>query len=183
MKLSNNWCFDIATTSANAITSYKHTQSIVIANTTTPTSMFVSDPIIPANSLKVGDSFLINIFGIISNTGTPDSTLSVKIGNTTIMTNTTTMSNLTGNYMSNIKILLTVRSIGINGSIIGQGFSTIVKDATPQSNGLNRGLSMSAPVTINTTIDNALSILYAWGTASASNTTTVTNALVEKITS
>ena len=67
-----------------------------------------------------------------------------------------------------------MRSLGITGSVIGHGYWQEL-GAGPN----NFQMINTAAVTIDTTNDQTIDVTVQWGTASASNTITSTNVVVE----
>ena len=154
----------------------------VISNTTTETTQFGtgttgSSRIIDPNTAVVGATYHIRLNGYISNTGTPNATIRIKIGGVTLVTSgpVALPSGLTNAFVETI-FTFTVRSVGATGTVRGQGHTKLVSGALGTT--YNRQLTMTSDATIDFTTGNEIDITYEWGTASASNTLTITNASI-----
>ena len=153
-----------------------------VANTTDETSQLGTGnandtKVIPANTAGAGDCYFIRLNGYISNTGTPTGTIRIKLGSTNLVVSgpTTLPSGLTNAFVETV-FHMTIRSTGALGTIIGQGHTKLIVGALGTT--YNRQLTMTAPATIDFTTDQAIDVTYQWGTASASNTLTITNAMI-----
>jgi hypothetical protein len=151
---------------------FSQTASVTIANTVTETALSsagVGSLVLPANFLTVGKSIAIWCYGIHSSSGNPTATVKVKLNSTVIGQATGTSGNGSVDGFE-ISSFLTVRSIGVSGTIFGQG-----RYFEEQNNGLATAFKNTSTTTIDTTIAQTMSITFQWGTASASNTITATN--------
>lgn len=161
-----------------------------IANTTTATSLFnnssttvvdlgvpgrASSLVIPGNSLTKGTIIKGTIRGSIANTGTPDLTVTAGYtptgGNYTVLATTgaVTMSNISASFFEAVFEFM-VADVGTTGSIVGtinQTSAAVVTNSVPTA------------ATVDTTAEITIGAKLTWGTASASNTCTVTYARVE----
>ena len=161
---------------------YVGTSTVTVANSTTETSMLgtgVGSATLPANFAVVGRTIRVRSHGFISDTATPSSTIKIKLGAVTLITSTGSLPSGLSNAEVTFEFVFTFRSIGATGTVIGQGVSRITSGAFVSS--AARALVMTAPVTIDTTIANAMDVTYKWGTASASNTISMTNPIIEVI--
>ena len=154
----------------------------VIANTVDETSQLGTGntgdtKTIPADTAGVGDCYFVRLNGYISNTGTPTGTLRIKLGSTNLVVTgpTTLPSGLTNAFVETV-FHLTVRSTGALGTVIGQGHTKLIVGALDTT--YNRQLTMTAPATIDFTVDNEIDITYEWGTADPANILTITNAMI-----
>lgn len=147
----------------------------VITNTTVETSLLN----LTANTSKswnsdilaVGRTFLIKLRGFASRQG-GNVTIKIKLGSTIIATTGSVNPSSLNNDMFEIDFLFTVRSIGVNGKIIGQGlFKNFSDNSTLQ-------IKNTVETTINTTILNAFDITWQWATANVGNTVTSTNLIL-----
>ncbi len=122
---------------------------------------------------KVGKSIRIRMRGYVSDTGTPNFTLNIKLGNTIVLTTgTVSFSGTISNNQWFVEAIITCRSIGIGGTVMSQGSFQEEPD--------NRaGMVNLSPVGIDTTIPLTIDATFQWGTGSPSNTITCTNATVE----
>ena len=161
---------------------YVGTATVTVANSTTETSLLgtgVGSATLPANFAVVGRTIRVRSHGFISDTATPSSTIKIKLGAMTLVTSTGTLPSGLSNAEVTFEFVFTFRSIGSSGTVIGQGISRITSGAFVSS--ASRALVMTAPATIDTTVANAMDVTYQWGTASASNTISMTNPIIEVI--
>ena len=154
----------------------------VIANTADETSQLGTGntgdtKTIPADTAGVGDCYFIRLNGYISNTGTPTGTIRVKLGATNLVVSgpVNLPSGLSNAFVETV-FHLTVRSTGALGTVIGQGHTKLIVGALDTT--YNRQLTMTAPATIDFTVDNEIDITYEWGTADPANILTITNAMI-----
>jgi hypothetical protein len=166
-----------------------------VANTTTETTLF-SAPTIPANYLQDGRTLRLTAYGKYSTTGTPTMIFTLRYGTATggvVICKTAACTTPTGvtNAMWAVNILLTVRSNGAAGTVMGNGTATVfaavagtVASATgealvtPMTNG---GVVTPAAATCDLTADTALTLTLTWSAASASNTATGLNYMLESL--
>lgn len=169
-----NWIFvEVSRTVSRRISS--QTASVTVANSVAETTVLgtsIGSKTILANVTKIGGRIKATVSGIISNTATPTLTLKLKLGSTVVLSTgaITTPSGLSNSLLL-LKIDATFRTVGGSGTIIGQGFAIL--------NGTIFPLTLTATVTIDTTANQEIDVTAQWGTASASNTLTVTNAEIE----
>ena len=169
-------------TAFNSGVLYVGTSTVTVANSATETSMLgagVGSATLPANFAVVGRTIRVRSHGFISDTATPSSTIKIKLGSVTLVTSTGTLPSGLSNAEVAFEFVFTFRSIGSSGTVIGQGISRITSGAFVSS--ASRALVMTAPATIDTTVANAMDLTYQWGTASASNTISMTNPIIEVI--
>ena len=139
------------------------TSDVTVANTTTETEVYSTS--LAANSLNVGKMVLPTIMGRYStNNGSVLFTIRIKKGNTTILTTTSTAANVTDAPFI-IRGFMTTRSIGSSGTVVGHANVTI--------NNQSASVTTTAPITLDTTTDNGITITIQWGAAAAGNTLTV----------
>lgn len=151
-------------------TLFVQTASGVCANTTTETNISstgVGTLTLPSNFFVVGKTLKIKAFGFHSSTGTPNLTIKIKLGSTVICTTGAHATHGGSNHGIEIDALITCRTTGGSGTVFAQG---VVHDDTDHIPMVNTTTS-----TISTTSSQALTITAQWGTASASNTITLTN--------
>lgn len=161
---------------------FKQSSNVVISNTTIKTNMLygVGFTQFNANTLAINDTFRISISGLIQNTGTPTSTIDITIGGVVVTSSILAMPALSGICHFSCFFEFRIITIGSTGSLIGQGLFTI-KDSATESSSISRPLIMTNTTTINTNIQNDISVNYTWGTASSSNSLTCTNATILKL--
>ena len=142
----------------------------------------LANPIeLPGSTLMVGSRITIDAFGTFSNTATPTLVLGFYFGGVAgiALAATTAVTTTTGatGWTWRMKYQGTVQATGTSGKILGSGrvwFPTsltasterIVPETTP------------AQVTIDTTVQKAITVGATWGTLSASNTLTCMDCLV-----
>lgn len=158
-----------------------------VANTVTET-IIVPNVTIPGNYLQDGRTLRAKVFGKYSTTGTPTLTFKVRWGGTsgTVIATTaaiTTPSSVT-NALFDIELLITTRSNGSAGTVMANGEVTLHTGTagSPTDAALTAG-GQTAPATVSLdlTADTAFTITATWGTASASNTLTSLNYVIESL--
>jgi len=164
--------------------SFIQIDDVTIENTTAVTTIIGTgrpgDSLtLPANILTVGKTFLFRVRGYISAKNTHTSTITFKLGGTTIVSSTGTWGTDLTDVGFETDLVFTCRSIGATGTIIGQGRSLISAGAGVSTVAM-RALTLTAPVNIDTTVDNVIDITYQWGTASADDSVTITNLYIRE---
>jgi hypothetical protein len=143
---------------------------------------------LPANYLVAGKSIRITMYGAYSTKASGNGTLviKVKLGATAILTlpATTPTANLTKQPFV-IDAILTCRTAGATGTVIGQGdlFLSNAAAETGVSYMLpNSGTDTLTPVAnIDTTGALAVDVTATWGTSDATNTISSTNVSIETL--
>lgn len=136
--------------------------SAAITNVATITA-FDKSYTIPANSLRVGDTIRIHAVADCPSTNSTDTLiLTLKIGSTTIIA--TGAVDVANNDVGIIDAVLTVRTIGSSGTLVGSGNWSLGVPGTATT----RSFTL-ASTTINTTTTNAVTVSATWSVASASN--------------
>lgn len=131
--------------------------------------------LIPKLTLRVGDVYLIKMNGLFTTATGAQSILKVYFGNLIVSQNTTYSLNRT-NYYIEQELILTVRAVGTNGSLIYQGRTIIQNDN--QYNVSVGPITTTAHVTIDTTIDNVINETFQW--TAPNNSIIVSNAYIRK---
>lgn len=152
---------------------FTQTASVTVANTTSYATAFgagVGTLTLPANFLVAGKTIRITQRGYYSSTGTPTLSGQLKLGGTSLTSGGVSVGAVT-NYAFEIIYEITCRTAGTSGTVYAQGKVCF-------GNAL-WCLPSASTTTINTTIANAIDAGLIWNTASASNTATCTNAIVE----
>lgn len=160
---------------------FVQTTDKTIANTTSETSLLdggIGSLTLQPNLLQTGKAILLTIRGIVSDTGTPSTTVRVKLGSTTLVTSTQSLPSGLSNASFEMVFQITCRAGGSSGSIMGQG-RTIFNSNNGITTASMRSLQMTSPVTIDLTTSLLLDLTYQWGTAHASNTITACCATLE----
>ncbi len=150
-----------------------------VANTASETA-FTSSYTIPANSLKAGDVIRVKLWGVYSTAAlAPTLTGKIKFGST-VMLNTGALTSvaLVSNGGFLVDASFVVQAIGGSGSIDAQGFAEF---ATAATTGLSVNVANTSAITVDTTTTQAVTATVTWGTASASNTITLRQMIVEKM--
>lgn len=146
--------------------------SIPITNTLLEKTLIdggVGTLIVPANSFKVGDSFMAQMGGHISSLNNNDITFRVKANAIQLASSGTLRLPQTTNKHWKLTLVFTIRAIGAAGvaSIQTSGQFTYSKDASNAFEGTD--LVDLNNTTFDTTIQNTLDITAQWASASASN--------------
>lgn len=161
-------------------TFFTQTSDKTVGNTTTETSLVGTGSgsmTLPANTLKAGTTIRVKMKGYVSGVNGDTSTLKIKLGSTELATSTGTWQTLTG-VGFDFEFDLTCRTTGATGTVIGQGRS-LIAGGQGFATVTMRALTMSTTKTIDTTASQTIDLTYTWGTASASDTITITNLTAE----
>ena len=152
------------------------TASATVANTITETSILwtgLGTLTLPANFFTIGKSLKFTLYGMIATLVTPTLRIKVKLGATVIIdTTAATLATITGTNLFFTEWMLTCRTTGATGTIFGQGLAFYFTGITGLSGIASPTTATSA---IDTTTTQVFDISVTWGTASASNTITSTN--------
>ena len=148
------------------------TSSPLISNTTTETSLIgkgVGSLIVPANSFKVGDSFIGSMAGHINSLNNEYIRIKVKTGSIILGDTGLIKLGQCTNQHWDLQLRFTVRALGAAGiaSIASFGQFTYSKDASDTFEGTD--FITINTTTFNTTINNTLNITAEWNSASISN--------------
>jgi hypothetical protein len=124
---------------------------------------------VPANTFKVGDSFVAKLYGHISCVGTATIEIRVKSGSVLLADTGIIALDVTTNKHWSIEVIFTIRSLGIAsvGSIVSAGLFNYIKNSGLNFEGANF-VSLNN-TTFDTTILNTLSITAQWNTNNAGN--------------
>lgn len=159
------------------------TSSVTAANTTTETNLTgagVGMLNLPANYLKLGRNLRISGAGIFSCTAsTPTLQLRIKLGATVIADTTAVVLPVAEtNRGFAFDVNVAVRTTGATGTVFSNGQAT--RMATTLAAGPFNVLSagVPAPVTVNTTTAQLLTVTATWSAADPSNSITLTNLTV-----
>ena len=160
---------------------FAQTADKTVANTGTETSLIGTGQgsvTLPADFFSVGKTIRFRWLGYNSTTS-PAGTLifRVKLGASTIMaTATNTATNNLANNRVEIFGEITCRSVGASGTVHGQG--SVIR-ATAANAASRWQMVKTSTSTVDTTGSLLFDITVQWGTASASNTMTMTNGILE----
>lgn len=159
---------------------FTQTATGTVANTTTETSLDstgVGTKTLPANFFVAGKTLRVTGWGVHSAVVVlPTIRIKVKFGSTVILDTTAVNDLADTNGVFKIEGYITCRTTGATGTVFAEGVY--------QEFGLTPGtfqMANTATVTIDTTTTQAITVTCTWGTASASNTISLTNFTLEVI--
>lgn len=160
---------------------FGQTSSVTVANTTTETTLIGAgkgSKTIAANAPQIGDTYLISGLGIHSAVSNPNITINITLGATTICTTGVVNSANSTNALFEIRVRLTFRTLGVSGTLFCQGYFR------EEGGGLNNfPMVNTSTTTIDTTSSQTFDVTVTWGTASSSNTITMTNLTIQLLNS
>lgn len=151
-----------------------------VANTVTETA-FDSSYTIPANSVAVGDVLRVTATGVYSTAlVAPNLTGKLKLGSTTVL-NTGALTAVAGvaNAGWTFQGWIVITGIGAGGALEAQGYAEF---ATAATTALSVNVTNTAAISLDTTASQALTVTVQWSAASASNSITMRQLVVEKLT-
>jgi len=157
---------------------FRQISNSTVANTTVETSAFSNvdgSQTLPANFMEANGMWRLSGYGFISGVNNNTATIRIKVGSVTLITSTLTMPATFTNSEFLVEFFLSCRTDGATGTVIGQG-NTIISAGVGQATSYFRSLLMTTTAVVNTTISNKIDVTYQWGTASASNSMTLTHA-------
>lgn len=161
---------------------FAQTATVTVADTATETTLVGAGEgslTLNANSTLVGKTFKIKGAGVFSNTGTPTLTLKIKLGAVTVLdTGAITTVTSASNRLFLFEGVITVRSVGASGTAFAQG--TFTETATAGTGKLYP-VANTSTVAVDTTANLAFNVTATWGAASASNTISLTNLVIEEV--
>jgi hypothetical protein len=180
----NNTLIDIQNQlNGSSLYTATETRTIVSAGATlTPTTLYSSTAggsnIIPANSLAVGDTIKTKLRGYLNVSVTGTFAFDVQLGGTSLASvSSVVIAHPKTNTLIELDFEFTVRSIGVSGTVIGQGIIMVSLGSTASP--LMVELVQTSPATIDTTSTNLLNYLIDWNSAFTGNIN-ITNAIIEK---
>lgn len=165
-----------------------------VANTTTETILFPNTTF-PGNYMQDGRCLRITAYGRHSTTVTPTLTFRLRwggVGGTVLAASgaITCGSTVTAG-MWKVEILLQVRLNGSAGTIMATGYAEIGDDAASSVGSATNvhgrdfmgsaGVATPAAATVDLAADTALALSATWSAASASNTITGHNLIIESL--
>lgn len=124
---------------------------------------------VPANTFKVGDSFVAKLYGHITCVGTATIQIRIKSGSVLLAETGIIALDVTTNKHWNIEVNFTIRSLGNAsvGSIVSAGLFSYIKNSGLNFEGAN--FVFLNNTTFDTTILNTLNITAQWNTNNAGN--------------
>ncbi len=125
---------------------------------------------VPANSFKVGDSFVAKLIGHISCVGSATIEIRVKSGSIVLADTGVVALDTTTSKHWMVDVNFTIRSLGVAGvgSIASGGLFSYIKNSGLNFEGQNFSIVNNS--TFDTTILNTLNITAQWNTDNAGNT-------------
>ena len=155
-----------------------------VANTTTETIIF-PDVNIPANYVADGRVLRLRCQGALSTTATPTMIFSVRWGTVTgtviCKSGAITQGSGVTSVIWDFVVLITCRANGVSGSVFAIGVASVGSASTLTNMMGSAGATVPAAVTIDESVDKALSVTATWSAASASNTLTGHNYYLESL--
>jgi hypothetical protein len=133
---------------------------------------------LPANYFVAGKTIRIEAWGTIANTSTPALIIRLQFGATVLATTgAQTMVTISGTTIWRAHFLVTCRTIGASATSKSLGFFEYFSAATT----LNQVQIADQGASFNSTATQLVEVLAQWGTASASNTITCNNLVIEAL--
>ena len=146
------------------------TAQVVVANTTTETEIYAGT--LSAEALHAGDMSILRLGGSYDTGAASDTwTMRIKLGGTTIHTITRQSANNVTAAGWALHFTTTIRTEGVTGTFVDLG--TLHDDNTSFT------VADATTHTIDTTIDNAISVTVQWGAAKAANIFRLDQGIVE----
>jgi hypothetical protein len=151
--------------------------AVTVANTTTETTLLGSgNKVLPANFFSAKRTLRFNGYGFHSATGVANIRIRVKLNSTTILDTGSLASGVSTDQLVDLKALATCVTPGSSGTLWAQGFYQ------EQGGGVNAfPMVNNATSAIDTTIAQTIDVTVQWDTASASDSITITNFVIEAI--
>lgn len=165
-----------------------------VANTTTETILFPNTTF-PGNYMQDGRVLTITAYGRHSTTGTPTLTFRLRwagvSGTVLCASGAVTCGSGVTAAMWRLEAMLTVRSNGSSGTIFATGIVIVGEDAAPTVGSATNapgislmgsaGVATPAAATVDLSAESALALTATWSAASASNTITGHQLLIESL--
>ena len=133
---------------------------------------------IPANGWAVGRSYKITAWGVYGTTGTPTLDIRIRVGTNAADTGDYTMPDTVTNGMWRLDGVITCRVIGGSAEVFVQGM-VVYQDTGVFADSVS--LSNTSTHSFDSTGTIAIDLLVKWSDASASNTITLTNYILEEL--
>lgn len=153
-----------------------------VANSTAETILF-PNVTIPANYLQDGRTLRLRVQGQLSTTGTPTITFFVRWGGVsgTLIAKSSAITTGSGASAAvwDMEVMIQTRSNGSSGTVMSMGQVSVNGAATLANLMSAGGGSTPATASLDLTADTALAISAQWSAASASNTITGLNYIIE----
>jgi hypothetical protein len=156
-----------------------------VANSGAETSLIGASPVgsatIPVNNFGKAKTYRVKALGYISSDAAAG-TLNIKLkAGSTVLGETTaiTLENSLSQVLWTVEFIMTCRTSGTSGTVIGQG--SFMHNKAASADVSRYAMKNTAAVTIDTTATQALDLTATWGTADADNTITCTNFFIEDL--
>jgi hypothetical protein len=169
-------------------TLFVQTASVTVANTTTETTITstgVGSLNLPVNFLTAGKVIRFRALGYIGTLGIGQGTIQVKVtlegGTVMLSTASTVIASLSNNSFEIVGEFI-CRTTGGSGTVMGQGYAQH-QNAGSAGTLTRYQMVNTATVTVDTTDADGLDldITFKWSVASATNTITITDLIVEAL--
>lgn len=163
---------------------FTQTNTVTYANSVTATNLIgtgIGTSTLPANLLIAGRMICIKGRGVFSTAVlAPSIAVNLKLGTTQLATvSVGQLVSSAANWGFDFEVLITCRTTGASGTVIADGSLTFATSASTFTTAIAYLNNAGATTTLDTTAIQAITINGTWGTASASNTLSVTNASIE----
>lgn len=169
------------TTEYRVTSLFSQTDEQIIINTNDEVSLFDGGRgslIIRSNDCEIGKTFRIKASGYVSISNGNEVTLRTKFGEVELYESVASVpATFTDRYFD-LEWIMTYRSCGVNGSIIGNGRS-LVEGGQGFATNTMRSMAMFEPIEIDTTKDNQIDMTYQYKIASVNDYLVITTASVE----
>ncbi len=140
----------------------------------------IGSTIIPANSLEQGDTFKVDMVGYFTLQNATSASFRIKLGGATLASiSSININSQRTDALFESEFLFTVRSTGVSGSVIGQGYIDIGNGTTGASNPLRFDLVKTSTTTIDTTSPHEMTLEFDWDT-NFQGSINITNSKIEK---
>lgn len=163
------------------------TADATAVHTTTTETILVPNVTIPANYMADGRVLRMRVFGKLSTTATPTMTFAVRWGGVggTLLATTEAITCASGaaNTAWAAEVYIQTRTNGATGTLLASGEVTVNLTASTEVSqcfGVS-GFDAPAAVTVDLTVDTALSFTGDWSASSASNTITAMGYTLEAL--
>jgi hypothetical protein len=160
---------------------FNSTSSQQVTNSNVETTIIgigIGSLYLPPGFLKVGKALKITVWGTHDATPTIGLDVKVKLDSQIVLDTSMNLDYLGTNNLFNIEALITCRTEGATGTLMGQGIFHHNEGAFYQT---EFPMKMSVPLTIDTTVEHTLDITVKYDTISSLVQITSTNVLIELI--
>lgn len=163
---------------------FRQTASVTIVNSAAETTLIgsgVGSVTLPANFITPGMTFKVRGFGLHTAAANPSVEVKIKFGTTILLDTGIVTSGNSTNALLDIEAWITCRSSGAGGTVFAQGWYR--EHTGGASGGTSTSFNMvnTSATTVDTTAAQTINITWQWGTASASDSATLTNLIIELV--